>query len=141
MNSSIGNEFTDQEIKEQLKKLGFKNISQEKFNQFKRDLEKLIANEITMNSTDASFVAVNNFDSNKIKKHVHVTFPDRSQRQVDQHDEQSLLEGENEVDQSFVSITTTSSIVDNKVLKRKIVRYVFSIKKASFKKKSIKKSY
>jgi hypothetical protein len=36
MNSSFAVEFTDQEIKEQLKSLGFKNISQDKFQQFKR---------------------------------------------------------------------------------------------------------
>jgi hypothetical protein len=34
MNTSI--EFTDQEIKEQLRSLGFKNISQDKFQQFRR---------------------------------------------------------------------------------------------------------
>jgi len=34
-NTSNLNEFTDEEIREQLEYLGFKNISQEKFNQFK----------------------------------------------------------------------------------------------------------
>jgi hypothetical protein len=34
--NSYANEFTDEEIKEQLKLLGFRNISQEKFGQFKK---------------------------------------------------------------------------------------------------------
>jgi hypothetical protein len=34
-NTSNLNEFTDEEIREQLEYLGFKNISQDKFNQFK----------------------------------------------------------------------------------------------------------
>lgn len=46
MNSSINDfDFTDDEIREQLELLGFKNVSQSKFNSFKEDLRKLIENE------------------------------------------------------------------------------------------------
>jgi hypothetical protein len=53
-----------------------------------------------------------------------VSFPDQSLSLNDSLPQHKYEDNNdtNECDQSFVSITTTSSIVDNKVMKRKIVR-------------------
>ena len=155
------NDFTDDEIREQLHYLGFKNISQEKFLQFKKDLEKLISKDITLNSDDTSAnnnvnYIINNqsnlilktrqankspqlFVSNKSNAtsgNKRVTFPNDSQIvksfvdefHADEENKRGIAEqnDNDELDQSFASITTTtSSIVDNKVIKRKVVRLVF----------------
>jgi len=131
--SSNMSEFTDDEIREQLECLGFKNVSKEKFTQFKTDLEKLITQEVSINTTNSEFYqpVVNNrransaspsrldqlhdrLNRNNLKK---VTFPNDSQLAEDNE-----AEADNDSDQSFTSIVTTSSIVDNKVFKRKIIR-------------------
>jgi hypothetical protein len=144
------NEFTDDEIREQLELLGFKNVSKDKFNQFKSDLEKLIAQEVSINSNTSyseyyqnkknndnddllktrsnrarsiSPVQVLNnqeYSSDKFYKNKKVTFPDESQLIDGRYEEKN--EEDAESDQSFASIVTTSSIVDNKVLKRKVIR-------------------
>lgn len=136
--TSTLNEFTDEEIREQLAYLGFKNISQEKFNQFKNDLEKLITQEVSINST-ANYSDIYQNKAN-ISDNIHlsprraystspirnsnankkVTFPDDSHLLV--NDDEGDIDGDS--DQSFASIITTSSIInnDNKVIRRKIVR-------------------
>jgi hydrolethalus syndrome protein 1 len=144
---SNGNQFTDQEIREQLNCLGFKNIPQEKFNQFKNDLEKLISSEISMNSSSLTdsympsdttgfkyshqknsltdnineqYLMRNN--TSKIAKKVSFIPDVKDPAQKNNREGFDEYE-ESEDDQSFASVTTTtSSIIDNKVIKRKIVR-------------------
>ena len=151
--SNFINEFTDDEIKEQLNCLGFKNVPKDKFNQFKSELEKLITQEISMNTTNDSDNNNNNYNqyqaytdtpittnkssntddnlgfrhrnqliipveknsNNHFKK---VTFPD--------NETASIVDDSDCLEQSFASITTTtSSIVNNKLIKRKVVRYIY----------------
>lgn len=146
--SSQLNEFTDDEIREQLELLGFKNVSKDKFNQFKNDLEKLIAQEVSINNSNTSYseyyqakmttsiaedrtspVHVLNhrhqhshqeYPNDKFYKNKKVTFPDDSHLIDGRYDENK--EEAYDSDQSFASIVTTSSVVDNKVLKRKVIR-------------------
>lgn len=126
MNSSNVSHFTDGEIKEQLNILGFKNIPRDKFELFKRDLEKLINSENSANSS-LSFTESNQplqisyqYENNRKK----VTFP--YEKTLSVSTQKILNDTENaentENDLSFVSVTTTNSIIDNKVIKRKIIR-------------------
>ena len=64
-----------------------------------------------------------------LKTNKKVSFPDDSQiinslnnTDLDQTNNDHENDDLNENDQSFASITTTSSIIDNKVIKRKIIR-------------------
>lgn len=91
-------------------------------------MEKLIHNQTaTSNNTSTSVYSspskleeqlredAHNKVTSKLKK---VTFPD------DNNDYSGQLDDEgDECDASFVSITTTSSIMDNKVIKRKVLRF------------------
>ena len=98
-----------------------------------KDLEKLIAQEVSINSnannSDIFPSHAEHFDNQefqndqKLYKNKKVTFPD------DSHlvDRECAEDNENDCDQSFASIVTTSSIVDNKVIKRKIIRYGFNL--------------
>lgn len=141
--SSGLNEFTDEEIREQLEYLGFKNVSKEKFKQFKDDLEKLIAQEVSINSNTSysdyyqNRKASNEFENSRMSnsmspneifnsdekylKNKKVTFPNDSHL-VNGINDDNDGEIDEEIDQSFASIITTSSIVDNKVMKRKIIK-------------------
>ena len=96
------------------------------------ELEKLISQEMSLNTTSNTLNDLSQSNrrssSNKLNENLglqiknptqrnfskKVTFPDNDYSQADQSDQSS--------DQSFASITTTSSIVNNKLLKRKIVR-------------------
>lgn len=109
-------------------------------------MERLIAQEVSVNSTmnnsdlnhsqqskrqfNDSRRAVSisptrtlNYDyqqTDKLMRNKKVSFPDDSHLVNDGYEEPE--EDELDSDQSFASIVTTSSIVDNKVFKRKIVR-------------------
>jgi len=120
-NSGLINEFTDDEIREQLNCLGFKNVPKDKFNQFKSELEKLITHEISMNTTsnnddiDQYPIMSKSTKSNDNYHFKKVTFPD--------NETTNLVDDSDCLEQSFASITTTtSSIVNNKLIKRKVVR-------------------
>jgi hypothetical protein len=164
LQQSFSNEFTDNEIREQLQLLGFKNFSQEKFSQFKRDLEKLISEEVSINNENDNHADENRkatrttleekldgidddfrarADEMRLREHQmhhqqllrnkHVTFPSDSQiitnlscfKQTQQHqnnNKNTNHESSDESEKSFIS--TTSSIVDNRVMKRKIRRLI-----------------
>ena len=97
------------------------------------DLEKLITHEVSINTSNSDFyqptaikkpantkaeslishselLSKQSNESDRLSKNKRVTFPD------------NLSEESDDSDQSFTSIVTTSSIVDNKVLKRKVIR-------------------
>ncbi|CAF0825912.1 unnamed protein product [Brachionus calyciflorus] len=133
MNSSNMSHFTDEEIKEQLNILGFRNIPKEKFDMFKKDLEKLIVSETSLNnsihsSVNSELISARNYQENDLLNRKKVTFPyertlslsqpkNKSEKQEEDDEEENT-----ENDTSLVSVTTTSSVVDNKVIKRKIIR-------------------
>lgn len=73
------------------------------------DLEKLITSEITLNSTANCSSTFSPVQRNHHRGHG-----------VD--DEEEASDQDDPANESFISITTTSSVIDNKVLKRKTVR-------------------
>jgi hypothetical protein len=111
-----------------------------------KDLEKLITSEISNSSSNSLSIDTTNvinehsslsnqhdssyiFSSsphqfkNKEIKTKRVTFPSDSQIvRSSSFNNVNEYEQDNEQEQSFASITTTSSIVDNKIIKRKIIR-------------------
>lgn len=124
MNSSNVSHFTDQEIKEQLNILGFKNIPRDKFELFKRDLEKLINSETSANCSQSFTESCHTIQDDENENRKKVTFPYEKTLTVSSPKNLNDTEnGENtENDLSFISVTTTNSIIDNKVMKRKIIR-------------------
>lgn len=97
-------------------------------------MEKLITNENSINTSNSFLnseacesVRSISKDMLNVNKHKKVSFPDERPTGLlesiglNQSEDQSI-ENVNEHDASFVSVTTTSSIVDNKVFKRKIIR-------------------
>ena len=62
-------------------------------------------------------------NNDKLSRNKKVSFPDDSHLVNDDYEDNE--EDEQDSDQSFASIVTTSSIVDNKIFKRKIVRYYY----------------
>jgi hypothetical protein len=102
---------------------------------YSKDLEKLISNELSLNASSNSFLTdsesynKNDLEGNfliKENKNKRVTFP--SDSQIVQHSSSyqninSTDKSTQELDRSYDSVTTTtSSIVDNKIIKRKVVR-------------------
>ncbi len=95
-------------------------------------MHKLIAHEISLNTTQNSTTPRKENDqkdqSKTLRQTTSINFTNNNSKRVSFPDDQSSIGGledeedNNECDQSFVSITTTSSVVDNKVMKRKIVR-------------------
>ena len=111
----------------------FKYFLRPKLNIFFLDLEKLITHEVSINTSNSDFyqptinkkpantkaessishsdlLSKQSNESDRLSKNKRVTFPD------------NLSDESDDSDQSFTSIVTTSSIVDNKVLKRKVIR-------------------
>ena len=93
-------------------------------------MEKLITSEISFNSSINSS-NTHNYDKEdtndfKMNRYKRVTFPNDSQIVKDSsvlnHTIENNLEVNDCLNDSFASVTTTSSIVDNKVIKRKIMR-------------------
>ena len=79
----------------------------------------------TTNNESSSYIfssSPNQFKNKDIKSK-RVTFPSDSQIvRSSSFNNLSEHEQDNEHEQSFASITTTSSIIDNKIIKRKIIR-------------------
>ena len=95
-------------------------------------MEKLISSEISMNSTaQTDHNLSHSFETSLKNVNIakKVSFPDTAHNNNntnDYEDDFNEDQAENENDQSFASVTTTtSSIVDNKVIKRKVVRSVY----------------
>lgn len=125
MDSSYEEEFdfTDDEIREQLELLGFKNVSTKKFQSFKDDLRKLIHTE---RSSDESKIF--NDKLNEIKKENFIQDADEHAYYDEDADNSQYTwtnDSENSYDNYRIRDRNTKDVIkesSTKLIKRKVVR-------------------